>query len=316
MMHAAASRSYLKVSGPDPTHEELLRHFTGHLVDEELNYFCQWDRLIDLEADASASFIARSWLVESLERETTTLNSVSSLVFDKAISSPQAVFDNSWMATIGFRRCPASTLRTPLAHVGLAPGSRVVVSADTTSVGRQRQRNRAQYQMHIVRGVVQAVTESHLTVLASRDDLIRIERTVNRSSFRHFLFRIDKDDGATGTGTLRQNLVNLFTADVKSIDEPGTHVSQSRLSWLRDVLIRLRQPIFDETLPKSMFTPPFGSSASEVPGCDLMDLCFEYSTLNPDQKAAAGKVRYAAPHGITRFSTRLTVSTHSRISLR
>jgi hypothetical protein len=298
-MHAAASRSNLKVSGPDPTHEELLHHFTGHLVDEELNYFCQWDRLIDLEADASASFIARSWLVESQERETTTLNSISSLVFDNAISSPQAIFDNSWMATIGFRRCPASTLQTPLANVGFAPGSRVVVSTDTTSVGRQRQHNRAHSQMHIVRGVVHTVTESHLTVLASRDDLIRIERTVNRSSSQTFLFRIDKDDGATGTGTLRQNLVNLFTADVKSFGEPGKHVLQSRLSWLRDVLIRLRQPVFDETLLKSMFTPPSGSSASEVPGCDLMDLCFEYSTLNPDQKTAAEKVRGATPHGIS-----------------
>jgi hypothetical protein len=296
MMYAAASRVSSKMTGPDPSHHKLLHHFTGHLVDEEYSYFTQWDRLIDLEADASGSLIARAWLLGSDDRETETSKSISSLDFDPAESSPKAVFDESWFSGIAFKRSPTAKIQTPLSNVGFEPGCRVIVSTDSTSLmsssgSTVRRSNAVRPQMHIVRGIVHKATDTHLQILASRDDLTRIENIVNVSASERILFRLDRDDTATGIGTLRQNLVNLLTGDIKSPnDEPGSPMVQSRLSWLRDVLIRLRKPVFDKTLVQSMFTPIRGTKVGAVPGCDLMDLCFESLTLNPDQRAAAEQV--------------------------
>lgn len=295
MMYAAASRASLNITGADPSHQELLHHFTGHLVDDEYAYFTQWDRLIDLEADASGALIARTWLLGSDNRESETSKSISSLVFDQTVSSPDAVFDESWFSGIGFKRSPTSALHTPLSNVGLEPGCRVIVSTDSTSIASSSglsvlHSNGVRSQMHIVRGVVHKTTDKHLLVLASRDDLTRMLNIVKASASEQVLFRLDKDETATGIGTLRQNLVNLFTGDMKSPDQPGSQTELSRLSWLRDVLIRLRKPVVNKALVNSMFTPRKGTKVAAVPGCDLMDLCFEFSTLNPDQRAAAEQV--------------------------
>lgn len=291
MMYAAASRSSNKIVGADPSHDKLLHHFTGNLVDEEYEYFTEWDRLVDLEADASGSLIASKWLQGADDRENETSKSVSSLVFDPTASSPEAVFDESWFSVIAFKRSPVSAIQTSLSSVGFEPGCRVVVSTNSTSIAPwtgSSARRSTRPQMHLVRGVVHQATDSNLHVLASRDDHTRIEKIVTASASTGILFRLDRDDTAAGIGTLRQNLVNLFTGDVKSPDVPSSQVEQTRLSWLRDVLIRLRKPVVDRTLVKSMFTPSVPVAA--VPGCDLMDLCFEFSTLNPDQQAAVEQV--------------------------
>jgi hypothetical protein len=145
--------------------------------------------------------------------------------------------------------------------------------------------------MYILRGIVHKATETHVHILASRDDLTRIENIVKNSPSQQITFRIDMEDVPTGIATLRQNLVNLFTADKKPVDSPGSQVEQSRLSWLRDVLIRLRKPHFDRSLIRTMFTPQKGAPVQPIPGCDLMDLCMEFADLNPDQQAAAEQVR-------------------------
>jgi DNA replication ATP-dependent helicase Dna2 len=298
MMYAAASHRFSKQEGPDASHRELLQHFTSHLSDEEHDYFTKWDRLIDLEADASGSLIARAWLMESADRENKLSNTVSSLIFAPEASSPQAVFDESWFANIAFQRSASSNIQTPLSNVGFEPGTRVVISTDATSVAEidathvNGPRRYARPHMHIVRGVVRTASETHLHILASRDDLNRIESAVKGLSHEQMTFRMDNEDFPTGTTTLRQNLVNLFTADKKPLDAPGSQVEQSRLSWLRSVLIRLQKPSFNRSLVKSMFTPGKNTPAQLVAGCDLMDLCFEFSNLNPDQREAVEQVRH------------------------
>jgi len=296
MMYAAATRSAMKIDGADPTHQELIHHFTGHLVEEEFSYFMQWDRLVDLEADAGDSLVAKAWLLGSDDRETESSKSVSSLLFDPTESSSEAVFDESWYATITFRRCPTSTFQTPLSNVGFPPGSRVIISTDSTTLALSlpsttvRRPNIVRPQFHIVRGQVHKATGTHLQIRASRDDLSRVEKLVKAAGDSQISFRLDRDDTATGIGTLRQNLVNLFTGDTKSPGEPGTFVQHSRLAWLRDVLIRLRKPTFDQSSIKSMFSPAPGTPIHSIPGCDLMDLAFEFTDLNPDQRAAAEQV--------------------------
>jgi DNA replication ATP-dependent helicase Dna2 len=296
MMYAAASQNQSKRAGQDASHQDLIRFFTGHLVDEEYEYFTKWDRLIDLEADASSSLIARTWLMESADRENDLSKCVSSLVFDAEASSPQSVFDETWFAGIVFQRSSASPIQTPLSNVGFEPGCRVVVGTDSTSIAstissiENSPIRRMRPQMHILRGVVRKATETHLHIMASCDDLDRIERIAKSSSNGQVQFRMDMEDVPTGIATLRQNLVNLFTADKKAVDAPGSQVEQSRLSWLRDVLVRLRKPQFDRSLVKYMFTPGQRAPTQSVPGCDLMDLCFEFSTLNQDQQTAAEQV--------------------------
>lgn len=304
-MYAAASRASLKITGPDLTHQELLHHFTGHLVDEEYSYFVHWDRLIDLEADASGSLVARAWLRESDDLEADTSKSVSSLVFDPAVSSPDAVFDESWFSRIGFKRSPTSRIQTPLSTIGLEPGCRVIVSADSTSLlhssfSNSRHSNVVRPQMHIMRSVVHNVDDTHLRLLASRDDLTRIENIVKAAPLQRIMFRLDRDDSATGIGMLRQNIVNLFTGDMRSPEEPNSKIEQSRLTWLRDVLIRLRKPVYDNSLVKSMFAPNTRTTVCTVPGCDLMDLFFEFTTLNFDQQTAAEQVGHVVPRNSSR----------------
>jgi hypothetical protein len=291
MMYAAASHNALQVAGLHDSHRDLLQHFTSHLVKEEYAYFTKWDRLIDLEADASSSLIARSWLRESKALENESTSCISSLIFDPATSSSDAVFDESWFASIGFRRCPLSPIQTHLSDVGFEPGCRVVVSTDSQSIRPSNPSTvGVRHQMHLVRGSVHKVSNSHIHILAARDDLHRIENSVKYTPASS-TFRLDKENLPTGITTLRQNLVNLFTADKKPQDTPGSQVEQSRLSWLRDVLIRLRRPIFDRSMIKYMFEPMSGMATEAVPGCDLMDLRSEFSNLNQDQQAAVQQVR-------------------------
>lgn len=296
-MYTGAAHSFSKQDGPDVSHRELLHHFTGHLSPEEYEYFTKWDRLIDLEADASGSLISKAWLMEAKDRENKLSNCVSSLVFAPEASSPQAVFDESWFADIAFRRSELSNTQTPLSNVGFQPGTRVVISMDATSVavthtsGTNGPRRYGRPHMHIVRGVVRNASESQLHILASRDDLNRIENAVKSSPNEHTTFRMDIEDFPTGITTLRQNLVNLFTGDKKPPDAPGSQVELSRLSWLRSVLIRLHKPNFNRTLVKHMFTPGQDAPTQPIAGCDLLDLCFEFSSLNPDQREAVEQVR-------------------------
>jgi len=134
-----------------------------------------------------------------------------------------------------------------------------------------------------------------LNVRASRDDLARIQKIVKASGDDYVQFRLDRDDTATGTGTLRQNLINLFTADIKPPEEHNETPQQTRLSRLRDFIIRLREPSFDRDLVKSMFSPCAKSVSCAVPGCDMMDLVVEYADMNPDQRAAVEKVWILLP---------------------
>jgi hypothetical protein len=61
-----------------------------------------------------------------------------------------------------------------------------------------------------------------------------------------------------------------------------------RLSRLRDVVIRLVPPTFDQTLKRSLFSPI--GNCPPITGCNLEDLALEFAEMNPDQKTAVEKV--------------------------
>lgn len=290
------------------THNDLLSKFTGHLVSEDFLYYNKWTSLLDLEAEAGRFQISETWLHHSYEREASTSKTITALVFDDTKSSDYAHYDESWYSIITMMRSPTAKLQTPLAKLGFENGSRIVVSTDfhtsnddlscnsntKNNVGRRL----VQRKMYIVRGIVHSTSDKSIQILASKDDHLRMRKIsgINArmaSSETTVFFRIDKDETAYGIGSLRQNLVNLLTGDVKesSLEVPTTTYSaKHRFSWLRDILVRFQSPIFQEDMSRSMFHPQSlitnGLSDRYIKGLEL-----EFLQLNPDQKAAVVKVR-------------------------
>jgi hypothetical protein len=188
---------------------------------------------------------------------------------------------------LSFQRSVDSPCRTPLANLGLEKGCYAIVSTDSTTCGQSpglHQSIAIRPQMQIVRGALERITDTHIFIRASRDDRSRVQKVVAKAGALGVFFRVDRDEVATGAGTLRQNLVNLFTKDLP--EKPD------RLSWLRDAIVRLRAPAFNGALKKNLFFPGLGIHG--VPGCDLKDLRCEFLELNTDQQAAVEKVCYFA----------------------
>jgi hypothetical protein len=284
MMYAAAEASSGNSARFD-SHKELLQVHTGNLEANDLAYFQKFDRLIDLEADAGHSLIAQTWLVESSEREKDTAKCISRLTFDPTSSvSGTTSPDGSTSASVSFKR---SLTPSQAVHGSrMEPGNYVIVSCDTTTGDNARQRDDSnrmkRLPMHLIRGIIESVSETSLSIRASVDDLLRIEKVIS-SAQSHTLFRMDIDDIATGITTLRQNLVNFFTAD-----QNPQYSANNRLSRLRDSIVRLKRPMFDDSMRNTLFTPP--ADAALIPGCDCMDLALEYADMNPDQQAAINAV--------------------------
>lgn len=285
------------------THKELLSKFTGNLTDEDLLYFRKWDRLIDLEADASTCNIATAWLTESQHRERERGESVSSLIFDHPAPSPT---EEGLYVLIAFRRGESSQSNTPLENLPLSHGCHVIISTDGTSLvgstnsvrsGKRQAGKQFRHQMHIVRGIMEKVEDGKVYILAKREDLERIRDLARRhrnffekkGTSPQLLFRIDKDISAVGIGTLRQNLINFFTADFAgdAENQPSRVAKQSRLPRLRDIVVRLTLPQFNPSVTSDSL---FNVKGPKIPGCEMESLSSEFSHLNPDQKTAVVKV--------------------------
>jgi hypothetical protein len=80
-------------------------------------------------------------------------------------------------------------------------------------------------------------------------------------------------------GTLRRNLVDLFTRDREQVDpqKAGLDRLQKRFSRLREVIVQLRPSFFDERLAENIFNVP--ATVPSIPGCDPFDLMCEFYQL-------------------------------------
>jgi hypothetical protein len=288
MMYAGAERSSLADGELDvvgKTHTELLQQMTGQLTADDFAYFQKWDRLVDIEADIVVSSAAEAWLIGSEDREKATSKTISRLTFDTVPFADETMLEDSRLVLLSFQRSVDSTCRTPLANLGLEKGCYAIVSTDSTTCDQTaglHQSITIRPQMHIVRGALERITDTHIFIRASRDDRSRVQKVVAKAGALGAFFRVDRDEVATGAGTLRQNLVNLFTKDLP--EKPD------RLSWLRDAIVRLRPPAFNGAQKETLFFPGLGIHG--VPGCDLKDLRREFLELNTDQQSAVEKVRY------------------------
>lgn len=278
MTYAAAelkASSSTQVQGVDKTHGQLLQHFTAHLSDEYLQYFQEWDRLIDLEADASSSMTTKAWLQESQKQEKATGKCISSLI----LAEMETVMANAGANTandhrsafVVLTRASDSAITTPLSRLNIECGSHVIISSDATSLHlssrnpqlmTQYDDNRPKgphlrHRMSIARGFLDSIDEKQLTIRVSRDEYSQVSRL--NQQYRNasdssqgseanaiLRFRVDKDDVSTGTGTLRQNLIKFLTSDVKSADEKE---AASRLTKQQNSILQSSAEIARERLP-------------------------------------------------------------------
>jgi DNA replication factor Dna2 len=304
MLYARSETEVDDRSGVRQSHGELLAKFTGMLVGDDLEYFRKWDRLIDLDADATVGNAATAWLVDSHTRETTTGQAISSLVYSGPAPSPEGSG-----ILLRFKRASLSPSQAKLDRLSIGIGSHVVVSTDGSIfddsqsdpkleyLNTQRERKKFRQRMNVVRGFLKVATSDEIFVSANREDLDRLQDIQGRFSKLSIddgnsplLFRVDKDDSAVGIGTLRQNLINMFTADArKGSNEDPTPLEvavRRRLPRLRNFVVRLEPPSFRTISDATLFQaigPP-------IPGCDPQMLSQEFHALNSDQQDAVRKV--------------------------
>jgi hypothetical protein len=305
------------------SHKDILEQYTGHLSDNELEYFRTWDRLIDLEADATKSSVAEAWLEKSEDLERRNGKSISSLTYIPRIlqqnerSQEEGLQEEQLVAFIVFERSTSSVLRTPLSKLKLQSGTFVTCSSDCTSQDvlqakyslkpSVRQGNRAfRHQMKVFRGTVERTEGDNKVVIRTSEASIGrmndlVERfknstPVTTSSSPELLFRIDHDDSYSINGTLRRNVLDLLTKDKATVDNPTTGDGadmgrlriQRRFRRQRELIIHLKPPQFSVSQQEEMFN----YDSYGVPSCDAIDLMVEFSTtMNGDQRAAAQKVR-------------------------
>ena len=313
MMYAASdivnSTRTAHLSGMQKSHGHLLKHFSGHLELDDFKYFRDWDRLIDIEADATNHVVTTSWLTPSCEGESLSGATVTSLVLDLNDRREQNMGAKPTKLVIA-RRSKDSPFKTLFTSLHVECGNHVVISTDNTSLcevslnGHPSRRR----QMHIARGFVDLVEDHRIVIRLSVQEYDQIALYVRKngdiSSIDKIKFRLDKDDISTGIGTLRQNLINLFTTDITPFgngeSDPrltqGTLV-RNRFSWLRDVVVRLRSPSFGTIDPSTIFTRPSVSVIS-VPGCSLERLQSEFQHLNVDQQSAIASVFNAKDYSL------------------
>jgi hypothetical protein len=152
----------------------------------------------------------------------------------------------------------------------------------------------------ISRGTIKDIDEKNVHIKVNHGDFLRISRLAlfqskARPNCTEVLLRLDKEDFTTGTSTLRQNLGNLFTADIvpfstksEASQETMLNTQQrldSRISIIRRSIIHLDAPKFEAHTLHQILREK-----------NLTTLSKDFSNLYAGQKAAANKVRVIPFH--------------------
>ena len=324
MMYAASDGA--NISSIQKSHGHLINHFTGHLSSEEFQYFLDWDRMLDLEGRAGRRDMAKAWLESSREREQDTSKTFSDLIFANSsklgehLAKEEAcslIRDDISKIILRFDRAPRSTMTALLSNLKVERNSQVVLSTDGTTTSSKPGSEAFRHQMNVFRGSVENVIGNSVYIRGSKNDVLRVEdlialhRKINAEGKNPLKFRLDKDDIATGMGTLKQNLIKLFTAEVgdyKEARKPNLsqsnekdkvdHKLQQRMPWLRRMIIEMKRPQFNAEMGNAMLNATCFADAPKIKGCNFQQLATEYSQLNIDQKHAVEQVVLAKDYAI------------------
>lgn len=296
-------RSELYMTGTEPTAENsprIIHENTRHLTPAHLQYFHDWDRMLDLELAECNVNIVKSWLVPSEERELLTSRTVSKLEWEGQEMNPLMMSSGKELKTwvLRFKRDGIAPGQTPcttqqsqtsqrkhsLTGIKIDKGDRVVLSTDHSITASLAESSSAspgsRHQLHIVKGHVHSIDDEHISLTSSDDEFQRLSNIWNNwnAKNRVLRFRIDADEFATSGGALRQNLIDLCKHDENK-------------AFLRRMIVDFDKPRFSEINRSALFQAPSGASA--VPGCDLLDLYEESDSLNLDQMNAVLKIVHA-----------------------
>jgi hypothetical protein len=320
-----ASSHTLTLSG-NSSHKRLLDHFTSHLHGADLEYFCKWDMLIDLERHASSKNLLSSWLHESSKKETKDGKCISSLVLAEFVTDAGVIVDidggEEGDTLIRFARSDDSAHTTPLSNLNFEVGSHAIISEDATFASKSendQQMGAGRHEMHILRGAVVRIGEHDIDVAvpskdidrfkllakwddgsAPRNPMISQRTSIHSNMATKKKFRLDKDDFVGLFGLLLQNIVNFFTLNIPpfSAESLGTPVKTKSLTAntelsdrrrrLNSCIVQLKpSPRFFSVSLESIFS---GESDVDVPGCDQNSIRRDFERLNSDQQAAVLKV--------------------------
>ena len=275
MLYFASSKT------KSPMHDDLKKKITGHLTEDDFDYFRSWDRLIDIEADFSSFNISEALLIPSYEREVSTSRTMSALSYVR--SSSLLGEDTESQDLVSFRRHQSASQSTPLASLGFEVGCSVVISLDTTPLNRSSL-GHSQRQICIGRGFVHKLGDDVVSFRFGGASHKRITKLADKNA----VFRIDREESAAGIGTLRQNLISLFAFNSSS-------KKQTITANLRRMIVKLESPKFQEINHRAIFQSSIDNS---IPGCDPNNLVEEYADLNSDQMNAVQKVVSASDYAL------------------
>ncbi len=335
MMYASADMNSNIANSHSPTlsgnsgHKRLLDHFTGHLQAADLDYFCKWDMLIDIERHASSKNVLTSWLYDSDKKETKDGKCISSLMLAEFVTEGGGVIvdidsgEEEEDTLIRFVRSNDATHTTPLSNLNFEVGSHAIISEDGTSLASKSEKDQkigvARHEMHILRGAVVRIGQHEIDIAVPSKDIARFKRLVkwrddttpknpatSQRNGEHSninivvkKFRLDKDDYFGLFGLLLQNLVNFFTLDIPpfSAESFGTPVKTKSLTADTDMSDRRRRlnSCIVQLKPAPRFLnisvdSIFCVKSGLQPGCDQNILRRDFDRLNSDQKEAVLKV--------------------------
>ena len=221
---------------------EMVEKRTGHLTDEHLKYFREWDRMIDLELAADSERQSDAWLVSSAEREEREGSTVSGMVWNRKNWEGQQVGDYEEGCLLTFERAQGVGISTLAVEVG----RKFVVSTDGTiaSVSSSSGASTRRSQLSIAKGVVEAVGDTFVSLRCKREDGEKIKTLSDSWGMGEVpKFRLDANVWRSGGGTLRDNLGRLFKLDGGGgRDDFKEWKDDENARSLREIVIDYKEP--------------------------------------------------------------------------
>ncbi|RLN74259.1 hypothetical protein BBJ28_00009017, partial [Nothophytophthora sp. Chile5] len=218
--HAATENGTAESSGLD----ELFTQKTQHLNAVDLEYFKQWNRLIDLEQQHAEKNLRALWLQIGWKREQAQ-ESAACIAHLKLVADKPAHSESGAKRTLRFirdrRKRPwnssmeveAQVQPSSFAGVRFRVDERVILSAESLD-GKK-------LLVHISRATVRAIEHGLLTI-ETRQSIPSIVTSGQSVVGSEFTWRLDKDAIMSGLRRAKENLVRLFIGPPPEVVSAGT----------------------------------------------------------------------------------------------
>ncbi len=213
----------IETSEADPI-AELYDQKTGHLDEQDQEFFSRWENLISIEEQDIVRFRNQLWTMTAVEREKSGRCFADMVLLESSVK-PFVVTGKADHFQYKFVRA-ASPDGTPQrsflsGHIGKGDPVSLSIEPDLLSIGRA-------FVLELTPTEVTLITEMRL-------DFSALLARTGRSASSPPVFRVDKDEMLSGTARMRNNLAQLFYSDNAGGDEKR-----------RRLIVNLEDPVFDE----------------------------------------------------------------------